>query len=190
MHHYLPLDPSVHEEGSKVDGPQEGTIGSHFGSTLSESNALTNPNYTYVPLTSYVLLLGLCDFENFHISQLSQYTSSVLQGSRREARLEDMDPPYGKSLWVDLFKIQNPYKSQLHFTPSFLFCILSIFDNFENFHISQTPTLHFLSPPGTMTGSKVDGPQEGTIGLRVKFDLFKIQNPYKSILRTLPSYLL
>ena len=77
MHDYLPLDPSVHEEGSKVDGPQEGTIGSHSGSTLSESNALSNSCYTYVPLTYYVLLLGLCDFENFHISQLPQYTSSV-----------------------------------------------------------------------------------------------------------------
>ena len=189
MHHYLPLDPSVHEEGSKVDGPQEGTIGSHSGSTLSESNALSNSCTTYVPLTYYILLLGLCDFENFHISQLPQYTSSVSRDYDGKQGWY-MDPPYGKSLWVDLFKIQNPYKSQLHFTPSFLFCILSIFDNFQNFHISQTPTLHFLSPPGTMTGSKVDGPQEGTIGLRVKFDLFKIQNPYKSILRTLPSYLL
>ena len=87
MHHYLPLDPSVHEEGSKVGGPLDLTIGSHFGSTPSKFKTLLNPNYTYVPLTSYVLLLGLCDFENFHISQLSQYTSSVLQGSRREARL-------------------------------------------------------------------------------------------------------
>ena len=77
MHHYLPLDPSVHEEGSKVDGSLDLTIGSHFGSTLSESNALSNSCCTYVPLTYYVLLLGLCDFENFHISQLPQYTSSV-----------------------------------------------------------------------------------------------------------------
>ena len=68
MHHYLPLDPSVHEEGSKVGGPQEGTIGSHFGSTSSKFKTLLNPNYTYVPLTYYVVLLGLCDFENFHIS--------------------------------------------------------------------------------------------------------------------------
>ena len=87
MHHYLPLDPSVHEEGSKVGGPLDLTIGSHFGSTSSKFKTLSNPNYTYVPLTSYVLLLRLCDFENFHISQLPQYTSSVLQGSRREARL-------------------------------------------------------------------------------------------------------
>ena len=77
MHHYLPLDPSVHEEGSKVGGPLDLTIGSHFGSRSSELNALLNSCYTYVPLTSYVLLLGLCDFENFHISQLPQYTSSV-----------------------------------------------------------------------------------------------------------------
>ena len=110
MHHYLPLDPSVHEEGSKVDGPQEGTIGSHSGSTLSESNALSNSCTTYVPLTSYIVLLRLCDFENFHISQLSQYTWSVLQGSRREARLVDMDPPYGKSLWVDPLQIELPFQ--------------------------------------------------------------------------------
>ena len=77
MHHYLPLDPSVHEEGSKVGGPLEGPTVSHFGSTLSESNALLNSCYTYVPLTYYVVLLGLCDFQNFHISPLSQYTSSV-----------------------------------------------------------------------------------------------------------------
>ena len=77
MHHYLPLDPSVHEEGSKVGGPHDLTIGSHFGSTSSKFKTLLNPNYTYVPLTYYVLLLGLCDFENFHISPLPQYTSSV-----------------------------------------------------------------------------------------------------------------
>ena len=68
MHHYLPLDPSVHEEGSKVDGPLDLTIGSHFGSRSSELNALLNSCTTYVPLTYYVVLLGLCDFENFHIS--------------------------------------------------------------------------------------------------------------------------
>ena len=190
MHHYLPLDPSVHEEGSKVGGPLDLTIGSHFGSTPSKFKTLLNPNYTYVPLTYYVVLLGLCDFENFHISHSH---STLHQSSKDRGGKQGWSstrPYHRKSLWVDLFKIQNPYKSQLHFTPSFLFCILSIFDNFENFHISQTPTLHFLSSPGTMTGSKVDGPQEGTIGLRVKFDLVKIQNPYKSILRTLPSYLL
>ena len=91
MHHYLPLDPSVHEEGSKVDGSLDLTIGSHFGSTSSKFKTLLNPNYTYVPLTYYVLLLGLCDFENFHISQLPQYTSSVSR---------DYDGKQGWRIWT------------------------------------------------------------------------------------------
>ena len=110
------------------------------------------------------VILKIFTFPNSH-STLHQ--SSKDRGGKQG--WSSTRPYHRKSLWVDLFKIQNPYKSQLHFTPSFLFCILSIFDNFQNSHISQTPTLHFLSPPGTMTGSKVDGPQEGTIGLRVKF---------------------
>ena len=80
MHHYLPLDPSVHEEGSKVGGPLDLTIGSHFGSTSSEFKTLLNPNYTYVPLTYYVVLLGLCDFENFHIS----HSHSTLHQSSKD----------------------------------------------------------------------------------------------------------
>ena len=142
MHHYLPLDPSVHEEGSKVGGPQEGTIGSHFGSTSSKFKTLTNPNYTYVPLTYYVLLLRLCDFENFHISQLPQYTWSVLQGSRREARLVDMDPPYGKSLWVDPLQMECPFKFSIYSSSSFF-----PFHPFDTFHFSHFPTLtvHFIS---------------------------------------------
>ena len=142
MHHYLPLDPSVHEEGSKVGRPLDLTIGSHFGSTSSEFKTLLNPNYTYVPLTSYVLLLGLCDFENFHISQLPQYTLSVVHGSRREARLEDMDPPYGKSFWVDPLQIECPFKFSIYSSSSFF-----PFHTFETFHFSHFPTLtvHFIS---------------------------------------------
>ena len=145
MHHYLPLDPSVHEEGSKVGGPLDHTIGSHFGSTLSEFKTLSNSHYTLLPLPYYKTLLGLCDFQNFHISQLPQYTSSVVHGSRREARLRDTGPPHTNRLSVDLFKIQNPFKSILRTLPSFLFCILSTFDNFQNFHkstpIRNPPTL-------------------------------------------------
>ena len=142
MHHYLPLDPSVHEEGSKVGGPLDLTIGSHFGSTSSKFKTLLNPNYTYVPLTSYIVLLGLCDFQNFHISQLPQYTWSVLQGSRREARLVDMDPPYGKSLWVDPLQIECPFKFSIYSSSSFF-----PFHPFETFHSSHFPTLtvHFIS---------------------------------------------
>ena len=51
MHHYLPLDSSVHEEGSKVGGPLEGPMVSDFGSRLSEWSALSNLHYTYVPLS-------------------------------------------------------------------------------------------------------------------------------------------
>ena len=51
MHHYFVWTHSVHEEGSKVDGPLDLTIGSDFGSRWSELNALLNPCYTYVPLS-------------------------------------------------------------------------------------------------------------------------------------------
>ena len=157
---------------------------------------LQNSKPLQIPITLMFLLLTMYFFWDFVILKIFTFPNShstLHQSSKDRGGKQgwwSTRPYHRKSLSVDLFKIQNPYKSQLHFTPSFLFCILSIFDNFQNFHISQTPTLHFLSPPGTRTGSKVDGPQEGTIGLRVKFDLFKIQNPYKSILRTLPSYLL
>ena len=51
MHHYLPLDSSVHEEGSKVGGPLDLTIGSDFGVRWSEWSALSNLHYTHVPLS-------------------------------------------------------------------------------------------------------------------------------------------
>ena len=51
MHHYFVWTQSVPEEGSKVGGPLDLTIGSDFGVTLSELNVLLNPCYTYVPLT-------------------------------------------------------------------------------------------------------------------------------------------
>ena len=47
---------------------------SHFGSTLSKWNALSNLVYTRVPLSFPFILLTLFIF---HISPLSQYTSSV-----------------------------------------------------------------------------------------------------------------
>ena len=51
MHHYFVWTHSVHEEGSKVGGPLDLTIGSDFGSRLSELNVLSNLHYTYVPLS-------------------------------------------------------------------------------------------------------------------------------------------
>ena len=49
----------------------------------------------------------------------------------------------------DLLKIQNPFKSQLRTTPSFSFCLLPTFDNFQKF-AKSTPILnssHSCGPP-------------------------------------------
>ena len=51
MHHYFVWTQSVHEEGSKVDGSLDLTIGSDFGSRWSEWNELWNISYTQVPLS-------------------------------------------------------------------------------------------------------------------------------------------
>ena len=53
MHHYFVWTQSVHEEGSKVGGPLEGPMVSHFGSRLSEFKTLSNSYYTQVPLSYY-----------------------------------------------------------------------------------------------------------------------------------------
>ena len=53
MHHYFVWTQSVHEEGSKVGGPLEGSIQNDFGVRLSELNVLSNSCYTYVPLSTY-----------------------------------------------------------------------------------------------------------------------------------------
>ena len=175
MHHYLPLDPSVHEEGSKVDGPLDLTIGSHFGSRSSELNALLNSCCTYVPLTSYIVLLRLCDFENFHISQLPQYTWSVLQGSRREARLVDMDPPYGKSLWVDPLQMECPFKFSIYSSSSFF-----PFHTFETFHFSHFPTLtvHFISVKGLWWEARLVD-TDGSYGKSLWDEVVKLNCPFK-----------
>ena len=86
----------------------------------------------------------------------------------------------------DLVQIQNPFKFQLRTTPSSF-----PFHPFRTLHFSHSrpPTVHFLSGPRIVMGSKVDGHWTLPLDLTPKLDLFKIQNPFKSILRTLPSFL-
>ena len=72
---------------------------------------------------------------------------------------------YRKSLWVDLFQIQNPFKFILRTTPSSF-----PFHPFRTLHFSHfpPPTVHFLSGPWIVMGSKVGGhwtlPYKMTLG--------------------------
>ena len=72
-----------------------------------------------------------------------------------------------------------------------LFLSLSPFSDFVFFKFF-TNSLSIVSPPqslGTEEGSKVGGHWTLPLDLTPKLDLFQIQNPFKSILRTLPSFL-
>ena len=66
--------------GSKVEGPHDLTIGSHFGSTSSKFKTLTNPNYTSLPLSYFAFFPSSTILKIFTFPKLSQYTSSVVQG--------------------------------------------------------------------------------------------------------------
>ena len=85
---------------------------------------------------------------------------------RREARLVDIGPSHRTSPQNStLVQIQNPFKFQLRTTSSSF-----PFHPFRTLHFSHfpPPTVHFLSGPWIVMGSKVDGhwtlPYKMTLG--------------------------
>ena len=120
-------------------------------STSSKSKTLLNPSYQQLPLTYYVLLFGLCDFGNFH-KVTSHSTQSVPEeGSKVDGH---WTIPYNPIPKLDPLRIECPFKFTLHLCSSTF-----PFNPFRTFHFSHfTPhTLHFLSAPRILMGSKVGG---------------------------------